>query len=80
MIGVFFMVTHKVIIWVIEIIIVKQAESKQKKTFNLGGIQVSPDDLHKLLSMDVSPESLNVLQKILDLLFSAYTKPKESNE
>lgn len=59
---------------------VKQAESKQKNTMDLGGIKISPDGLHKLLSMDVSPESLNVLQKILDLLFSAYTKPKESNE
>ena len=58
----------------------KQADSKQKNTMNFGGIQISPDDLHKLLSMDVSPESLNVLQKVLDLLFSAYTKPKEGNE
>ncbi len=52
-------------------------EAKPQSNVSLGGMQISPELLHKLLSMDVSPESLNVLQKILDLLFSAYSKPKK---
>ena len=58
----------------------KTEEAKPQSNVSLGGMQISPELLHKLLSMDVSPESLNVLQKVLDILFSAYSKPKEDNE
>ena len=55
-------------------------EAKPKNTVSFGGMQISPEILHKFLSMDVSPESLNVLQSFLDFLFEKYSKPKEENK
>ena len=51
--------------------------AKPQNTISFGGMQITPDALHKLLSMDVSPESLNMLQKFLDFMFDMYSKPKE---
>lgn len=40
--------------------------------------QIPGLDLSRLLQMDLSPENLNKLQKILDFVFEAYTQEKET--
>ena len=52
--------------------------AKPQNGISFGGMQLSPDMLHKLLSMDVSTESLSMLQKFLDFMFNMYSKPKET--
>ena len=45
--------------------------------FQLGGMTIPPALLQKLLQMDMSPENLEKLQKILDILFAAIPENKD---
>ena len=45
--------------------------------FQLGGMTIPPELLRKLLQMDMSPENLEKLQKVLDFLFSAIPENKD---
>ena len=45
--------------------------------FQLGGMTVPPALLQKLLQMDMSPENLEKLQKVLDFLFAAIPENKD---
>ena len=45
----------------------------QQDGFSFGGFKLSPSDLQKLLQMNVSPKSLETLQKFLDTIFDAYS-------
>lgn len=48
----------------------------QPEGFQLGGITIPPELLQKLLQMDMSPENLEKLQKVLDFLFAAIPESK----
>ena len=45
--------------------------------FQLGGMTIPPELLRKLLQMDMSPENLEKLQKVLDILFAAIPENKD---
>ena len=45
--------------------------------FQLGGMTIPPELLKKLLQMDMSPENLEKLQKVLDFLFAAIPEKKD---
>lgn len=45
--------------------------------FQLGGMTIPPALLQKLLQMDMSPENLEKLQKVLDFLFAAIPENKD---
>ena len=45
--------------------------------FQLGGMTIPPELLQKLLQMDMSPENLEKLQKVLDFLFAAIPDNKD---
>ena len=45
----------------------------QQDGFSFGGFKLSPSELQKLLQMNVSPKSLETLQKFLDTIFDAYS-------
>lgn len=47
--------------------------------FKLGDMEIPPEILGTLLSMDMSPENLEKLQKLLDLVFEVMPKSKNSN-
>ena len=45
--------------------------------FQLGGMTIPPALLQKLLQMDMSPENLQKLQKVMDFLFAAIPENKD---
>ena len=45
----------------------------QQEGFSFGGFKLFQSDLKKRLQMNVSPKSLETLQKILDTIFDAYS-------
>ena len=47
--------------------------------FKLGDMEIPPEILGTLLSMDMSPENLEKLQKLLDLVFEVMPKSENSN-
>ena len=51
--------------------------AQQPGGFQLGGMTIPPELLQKLLHMDMSPENLEKLQKILDILFAAIPDNKD---
>ena len=51
--------------------------AQQPGGFQLGGITIPPELLQKLLQMDMSPENLEKLQKVLDVLFAAIPENKD---
>ena len=55
----------------------QQEGAEQQGGFQLGGITSPPALLQKLLQMDMSPENLEKLQKVLDFLFSAIPENKD---
>lgn len=55
----------------------KQEQAPQQNTVSFGGLTMTPEMLHKLLSMDASPKNLTMLQMFLDKLFEAYNSKKE---
>jgi len=52
---------------------------RQADGFKLGNMEIPPEMLGTLLSMDMSSENLEKLQKLLDILFEAMPKEKYSN-
>ena len=57
----------------------EKAAAGQADGFKLGNMEIPPEMLGTLLSMDMSPENLEKLQKVLDILFEAMPKTKSSN-
>ena len=53
--------------------------SRQAGGFKLGDMEIPPEVLGTLMSMDMSPENLEKLQKVLDFVFEAMPKSKTSN-
>ena len=47
--------------------------------FKLGDMEIPPEILGTLLSMDMSPENLEKLQKLLDFVFEVMPKSKNSD-
>ena len=47
------------------------ASAGQPGGFQLGGVEIPPQLLARLMQMDMSPENLSKLQKALDFLFEA---------
>ena len=45
--------------------------------FQLGGMAIPPELLHKLLQLEMSPENLEKLQKVLNCLFAAIPENKD---
>lgn len=58
----------------------KAAEAPAKNGIKIGGMDVPPELLQKLLYMDMSPENLEKLQKALDFAFSMVPDKKEDKE
>ena len=54
----------------------KQEQAPQQNTVSFGGLTMTPEMLHKLLSMDASPKNLSMLQMFLDKLFETYNNNK----
>lgn len=48
--------------------------------FKLGNIEIPPELLQMVLQMDMKPENLEKLQKVLDFVFSAMPEPKSDDE
>jgi len=48
--------------------------------FKIGNFDVSPEMLQKLLAMDMSPENLDKLQKVLDFVFGMMPDKKEEQD
>lgn len=57
----------------------EKAAPGQAEGFRLGNMEIPPEMLGTLLSMDMSPENLEKLQKLLDIVFEAMPKTKDSN-
>ncbi len=48
--------------------------------FKLGNMEVPPELLQMVLRMDMKPENLEKLQKVLDFVFSAVPEPTSDDE
>ena len=63
--------------------IAQMGTAAQKKStaqpggFQLGGMTIPPEMLQKLLQMEMSPENLEKLQKVLNFMFAAIPKNKD---
>jgi trigger factor len=57
----------------------EKAAPGQAEGFRLGNMEIPPEMLGTLLSMDMSPENLEKLQKLLDIVLEAMPKTKDSN-
>ena len=53
-------------------------EKAAPEGFQLGNLNVSPELLKKVMEMDMTPENLEKLQKVLDVVFAAM--PKSNKE
>ena len=53
------------------------AEEGQKGGFKLGNMEIPPWLLAKLMQIDMSPENLAKLQRVLDFVFEAMPQPKD---
>ena len=53
------------------------AQEGQKGGFKLGNMEIPPWLLAKLMQLDMSPESLAKLQRVLDFVFEAMPQPKD---
>ena len=49
----------------------------QKEGFSLGGMNIPPELLKKLMQMDMTPENLEKLQKVLDFVFEAMPQTED---
>ena len=54
----------------------KEDSKAPESGFKVGNVNVPPEILGKLLSMDMSPENLEKLQKLLDFVFAAMPEGK----
>ena len=50
---------------------------EQKGGFQLGSLEIPPWLLAKLMQLDMSPENLAKLQRVLDFVFEAMPQPKD---
>lgn len=48
--------------------------------FKLGNVEIPPELLQMVLQLDMKPENLEKLQKVLDFVFSAMPEPKSDDE
>lgn len=48
--------------------------------FKLGNFEIPPELLQMVLQLDMKPENLEKLQKVLDFAFSAMSEPKSDDE
>ena len=55
----------------------QKKSAAQPGGFQLGGMAIPPELLHKLLQMEMSPENLEKLQKVLNYLFAAIPENKD---
>lgn len=55
----------------------QKKSSAQPGGFQLGGMAIPPELLHKLLQLEMSPENLEKLQKVLNYLFAAIPENKD---
>ena len=55
----------------------QKKNAAQPGGFQLGGMAIPPELLHKLLQMEMSPENLEKLQKVLNYLFAAIPENKD---
>ncbi len=53
------------------------AAEGQKGGFKLGNMEIPPKLLARLMQMDMSPENLAKLQRVLDFVFDAMPQPKD---
>ena len=53
------------------------APEGQKGGFKLGNMEIPPKLLARLMQMDMSPENLAKLQRVLDFVFDAMPQPKD---
>ena len=56
---------------------VQKGSAAQSGGFQLGGMAIPPELLQTLLQMDMSPENLEKLQKVLDFMFAAIPENKD---
>lgn len=57
-----------------------EAEAASQSGFRLGSFELPPELLQKVMQMDMKPENLEKLQKVLDFVFSAIPEPKSDDE
>ena len=57
-----------------------RATDAQSGSFKLGNMDVPPELLGMLLNIDMSPEDLEKLQRLLDFVFEAMPKPANDND
>ena len=55
----------------------QKGSAAQPGGFQLGGMAIPPELLQTLLQMEMSPENLEKLQKVLDFLFAAIPENKD---
>lgn len=53
------------------------AAEGQKGGFKLGNMEIPPKLLARLMQLDMSPENLAKLQRVLDFVFDAMPQPKD---
>ncbi len=53
------------------------AQEGQKGGFKLGSMEIPPWLLARLMQLDMSPENLAKLQRVLDFVFEAIPQPKD---
>ena len=51
--------------------------ASQQAGFSLGGMNIPPELLKKFMQMDMSPENLEKLQKVLDFVFETMPEPED---
>ena len=57
-----------------------ESENQNQSGFKLGGFEIPPELLQMVMQMDMKPENLEKLQKVLDFVFSAVPEPKPEDE
>ena len=57
----------------------EHASDGQGSGFKLGNMEVPPELLSRLMRMDMSPENLEKLQRLLDFVFDAMPQPKQKS-
>ena len=58
----------------------KDGENDSENGFKLGGISIPPALIGKLMQMDMSPEDLEKLQKVLDFVLEFMPSEKDGHE
>lgn len=58
----------------------KEAAASQNAGFDLGGMNIPPELLKKLMQMDMSPENLAKLQKVLDFVLGSMPEAEDTQK